>query len=180
MTKQLLLCFILFLSTNVPTSNSSTQVFSPTEDVYEYQKQWKYILNKSFLCKLAQIESGNRYDVVNSYGYMGAYQFSLSTLRLIGINTTRSEFLANPDLQDEAAIRLMEANKIALQRYIDRYRGTYVHGYYITESGLLAAAHLVGVSPVIRFLNTGQVKSDGYGTTLTRYIRIFKNYTVYV
>jgi hypothetical protein len=181
MTKNFILCFILlfipYITTSTSSNNTSTQF---VESVYDYEKQWKLNLNRSFLCKLAEIESGNRYTVVNSYGYMGAYQFSLSTLRLIGVHTSRSEFLSNPELQDLAAIKLMEANKKTLQPYIDRYHNKRVHGYLVTEAGLLAAAHLVGAYPVIRFLRTGHTTSDGYGTNLTRYLRIFKHHSVSV
>ena len=37
-------------------------------------------------------ESGNRYDIVNSYGYMGKYQFGKSTLKGLGFKVTQDEF----------------------------------------------------------------------------------------
>ena len=38
-----------------------------------------------FLNKLGHKESGNRYDVVNSYGYMGRYQFGMKYTRRIRV-----------------------------------------------------------------------------------------------
>ena len=46
-----------------------------------------------FLSKLGYKESGNRYDVVNSYGYMGKYQFGRSTLEGLGYYISKEDFL---------------------------------------------------------------------------------------
>ena len=34
-----------------------------------------------------------RYDITNSWGYMGRYQFGKSTLKGLGFDVTRTEFL---------------------------------------------------------------------------------------
>ena len=55
-----------------------------------------------FLLDLGFQESGNRYDVVNRFGYMGKYQFGKSTLRTLKIKVTKEAFLNSPDLQEYA------------------------------------------------------------------------------
>ena len=51
-----------------------------------------------FLTAIGHMESGNRYDIVNKWGYMGRYQFGKSTLRTLGYKVTRKEFLSNHSL----------------------------------------------------------------------------------
>ena len=54
-----------------------------------------------FLTDIGFRESGNRYDITNTWGYMGKYQFGKSTLKGLGFEVTRKEFLNNPQLQEE-------------------------------------------------------------------------------
>lgn len=129
-----------------------------------------------FLQALGYKESGNNYTVVNSYGYMGKYQFGASTLRGLGFKVTREEFLNNPALQEEAMQALLEHNRKKLKRQIEKYCGQTVHGVYITESGILAAAHLAGQGNVKRFFRKGYEFKDGYGTTMTSYMEKFSGY----
>ena len=131
-----------------------------------------------FLTDLGFRESGNRYDIVNSYGYLGKYQFHINTLRHLGYDVTKKEFLDNPDLQEEAMLALMNHNRKILRRYILEYHGKVVNGVEITESGILAAAHLAGPGNVKRFFNKGYEFRDGYGTKLTTYIRMFNSYHI--
>ena len=74
----------------------------------------------TFLYDMAERESSNRYDVVNQYGYMGAYQFGSQTLKNLGYKVTRKEFLSNPILQEEAMLKLLKANKHTLRRQIKK------------------------------------------------------------
>lgn len=129
-----------------------------------------------FLGELAYHESRNRYTVVNRYGYMGKYQFGMTTLKGLGYNVSRNEFLNSPFLQEEAMLKLLDHNRDILTNYINRYDGKYVHGIKITESGILAAAHLVGPSRVKNFLYTGKVYTDGNNTPVTRYLTTFQGY----
>ena len=131
-----------------------------------------------FLESIGQKESGNRYDIVNTYGYMGKYQFGPATLRGLGYDLTREEFLNHPELQEKAMLDLLKHNKKKLQKYIDKYDGEVVHGVYITESGILAAAHLGGQGNVKKFFRRGQQFRDGYGTTITSYMEKFAGYNL--
>lgn len=130
----------------------------------------------TFLYDMAERESSNRYDVVNQYGYMGAYQFGSSTLKNLGYNVSKKEFLNNPALQEEAMIKLLKANKHTLRRQIKKYNGKLVNGVLVTESGLLAAAHLVGAGSVRKWVRNGKISRDRNGVTLVSYLTKFNGY----
>ena len=130
----------------------------------------------TFLYDMAERESSNRYDIVNQYGYMGAYQFGSQTLKDLGYKVTRKEFLNNPTLQEEAMLKLLKANKHTLRRQIKKYDGKLVNGVLVTESGLLAAAHLVGAGTVRKWVRNGKKYTDGNGVDLTSYLVKFNGY----
>lgn len=129
-----------------------------------------------FLQAIGNKESGNNYSAINTYGYLGKYQFGLSTLRGLGFKVSKHEFLNNPELQEKAMYTLLKHNRKQLKKYIRKYNGKVIHGVYITESGILAAAHLGGAGNVRRFFKKGYDFKDGYGTTLTSYIQKFNDY----
>ena len=132
--------------------------------------------HNGFLHVVGHSESSNRYNVVNRLGYMGRYQFSYTTLKALGYNITRKEFLNNPDIQEEAMDRLLTENYKSLKKYIDKYDGKVVHGIHITKSGILAAAHLGGAGNVSRWFRRGTNFKDGNGTAITTYMKKFSNY----
>ena len=132
--------------------------------------------HSAFLDAIGHKESRNNYKVVNTYGYMGRYQFGKATLKGLGFDVTREEFLNNPELQEIAMQALLEHNKKKLNKFIEKYEGQIVHGVYITESGVLAAAHLAGQGNVKKFFRSGNEFKDGYGTRLTTYMRKFSGY----
>ena len=113
-----------------------------------------------FLNDIGHRESGNRYDITNTWGYMGRYQFGKSTLKGLGFEVTKTEFLNNPQLQDSAMMALLNHNKEKLQNYIDIFDGKTINGMYVSESGILAAAHLGGQGSVKRYFKKGKVFSD--------------------
>jgi len=130
----------------------------------------------SFLDDLGYRESSNRYDIVNQYGYMGKYQFGSSTLKGLGYNISKVDFLNSPEIQEEAMIKLLKANKHTLRRQIKKYDGKLVNGIFVTESGLLAAAHLVGPGSVRKWIRNGKEYKDGNGVTLVSYLTKFNGY----
>ena len=146
------------------------------EPVIEAPKYIKVYNLDTFLYDMAERESSNRYDVVNQYGYMGAYQFGSQTLKNLGYKVTRKEFLSNPILQEEAMLKLLKANKHTLRRQIKKYDGKLVNGVLVTESGLLAAAHLVGAGTVRKWIRNGKKYTDGNGVDLTSYLVKFNGY----
>ncbi|NPA46269.1 MAG: hypothetical protein GXO24_03545 [Chlorobi bacterium] len=125
---------------------------------------------------LAYNESGGRYHVVNSLGFMGKYQFGRTTLKELRIDGRR--FLKDPRLQEEAFRRYVARNRKILAKEIRRYAGKRIHGILITESGILAAAHLAGAGAVKKYLHSyGKVSArDAYGTRIEDYLRRFGGY----
>ncbi|WP_396600718.1 peptidoglycan-binding protein LysM [Algibacter sp. R77976] len=137
-------------------------------------------LGKSFVGfkeALAFKESGGDYTSVNTYGYLGKYQFGSETLKLIGIHNP-VKFLKNPRLQEKAFIANSARNKWILRRDIKNFVGKRINGIIITESGIIAAAHLAGPGSVKKYLRSYGLDnfSDGYGTTIHNYMKRFSGY----
>ncbi|WP_418604368.1 peptidoglycan-binding protein LysM [Hwangdonia sp.] len=137
-------------------------------------------LGKSFVGfkeALAFKESGGDYFSVNTFGYLGKYQFGASTLKLIGIDNP-AKFLKNPALQEKAFIANAARNKWILRRDIKNFVGKRINGVVVTESGILAAAHLAGPGSVKKYLRSYGLDNftDGYGTTVQYYMKRFSGY----
>lgn len=131
-----------------------------------------------FLDKLGHYESSNRYKITNRFGYMGKYQFSKSTLKSLGYHVSKNEFLNSPELQERAVLDLLSHNRNNLKKYIEFWDGKEIYGSVITESGILAAAHLAGAGNVRKFLKYGTEFKDGNGTKLTTYLTHFSGYNL--
>lgn len=137
-------------------------------------------LGKSFLGFKEAIgfkESRGDYSIVNIYGYLGKYQFGTGTLKLIGIKDTK-EFIDNSYLQEQAFSANTSRNKWILRRDIKRFQGSYIGGIKITESGMLAAAHLAGPGNVKKYLRSGGILqfNDAFGTSIKYYLKKFSGY----
>ncbi|MFD0843736.1 peptidoglycan-binding protein LysM [Flaviramulus multivorans] len=137
-------------------------------------------LGKSFVGfkeALAFKESGGNYFSVNTYGYLGKYQFGTETLKMIGIKNP-DQFLKNPSLQEKAFIANTARNKWILRRDIKNFVGKRINGIIVTESGILAAAHLAGPGSVKNYLRSYGLDNfaDGYGTTVHYYMKRFSGY----
>ena len=147
-------------------------------DSIKLQEKYHQQQLDSFLTAVGFRESGNRYHITNKWGYMGKYQFGKSTLKGLGFKVTKKEFLSNPQLQEEAMMALLLHNKEKLQKYIDIFDGQTINGMLITESGILAAAHLGGQGSVKRYFKNGKVFRDGNGTKITSYMKKFSGYDI--
>ena len=134
-----------------------------------------------FLEAIALIESNNRYDVINPYGFLGRYQFSPTTIRHLGYDILNEDFLRNARLQDEIMLAYMRENYVSLRPYIEEYNNTNYKGMYITTSSILAGAHFAGAMGMKRFL-LNKLDSigttDANGMTLRRYMTKFSDYNV--
>lgn len=183
------LILVFFISTAFTTLGRSTVAQKPLlinfKEVIKIEPKIKIITSeleikqsqKNFLHAIGRRESSNRYDIVNRYGYMGKYQFGRKTLNSIGFkNIDNKTFLNSPEIQERAMISLLKSNKKILRRQIRRYVGTVVNGVYITESGLLAGAHLAGAGNVKKWLRNGRRFKDGLGTSMVSYIELFGGY----
>lgn len=130
-----------------------------------------------FIDAIAFKESSDDYSVVNRYGYMGRYQIGHLAMEDLGIYG-RGDFLENHKLQDIAFISLLKINKYRLRKEIEIFVGKTIDGVFITESGVLSAAHLVGASSVKKFLYNGLEKKDGNGVSVKTYLKNFSGYEI--
>jgi len=126
--------------------------------------------------------------VVNSFGYLGKYQFHPLTLRSLGF--TRAEikdYLKSPKLQEKAMNKLLTFNYEYFESQgLFECVGMEMNCVTITKEGMLAGAHLLGVYAVEHFMwNDGSMynvnykgvnvyKYDGTGTPLTIYMKMFE------
>ncbi|MFE3848992.1 peptidoglycan-binding protein LysM [Flavobacterium sp. ZS1P70] len=122
-------------------------------------------------------ESESKYKKINSLGYLGKYQFGIETLKSVGVHNSTA-FLNSPEMQEKAFIALLAQNKWELKKEIEKYSGTLLNGIYVTESGILAAAHLGGPGSVKKyFKNKGKrFFRDAYGTSIQSYMKAFGGY----
>ena len=163
----------------------------------------KIIVNKDarlpfadFINALGFRESTNNYQSVNPSGFMGRYQFGTDALVDIGFMDRRGnwtsmanelgiysnqDFLHNPMVQDKAMNLYLNKNwvyitNLGLLKHLD----TTMNGVIITKSGLVAAAHLVGIGGLQKALNRGDLASeaDNNGTTALMYMTSFGGYNI--
>ena len=160
-----------------PSNKLQAQIAGEIERENKIKQHQKEELER-FLTDVGFRESGNRYNITNKWGYMGKYQFGKQTLKGLGFKVTKEEFLNNPQLQEEAMMALLLHNKEKLQKYIDVFDGQTINGMYISESGILAAAHLGGQGSVKRYFKNGKVFKDGFGTKITSYMAQFSGYDI--
>ena len=154
-----------------------------TEYLFPSPKQNDYTdLNVPFTGKffigykeaIAYKESQGKYKKINTLGYMGKYQFGTETLKTVGIHDS-TLFLNSPKMQEKAFVALLAKNKWELKDVIEKYDGTVLNGIKITESGILAAAHLGGVGSVKKYFRSNGKRyiKDTYGTSIRSYIKAF-------
>jgi len=157
--------------------------YVPNEDevlMEKVDKRFQLFLGKTYVGfkeALGFKESQGRYFITNEFGYMGKYQFGRGTLEMIGINNTEL-FLNDARLQELAFTANTSRNKWILRKDIDRYVGRYINGVKVTESGILAAAHLAGPGNVKKYLRSGGAIGfeDAFGTSIRYYLKKFSGY----
>lgn len=128
---------------------------------------------------LAFKESQGDYFMTNTLGYLGKYQFGVGTLQLMGVYNA-THFLNNPVLQERVFHTNIARNKWILRKDISGFVGKRIRGVEITESGILAAAHLAGAGNVKKYLRSyGKIDvMDDYGTNIAKYMKKFSGYDV--
>lgn len=157
---------------------------------------------KQFYEDLGARESGGNYKSKNKYGYVGKYQMGEAALadagyykkasgkfnndwtgKFTGKDGTHSlnDFLNNKQAQENAQTAYKEKQWSYLKNLgADKYVGKTVNGVKITESGLLAGAHLKGAGSVMQYLksNGKDIGKDAFGTSVESYIKKFGGYDV--
>ena len=138
----------------------------------------------TFLKDLAMRESSGRWDVINELGYIGLYQFGEIALKDVGLDKEIStkKFRENPnifppEMQTKAMIELLKNNKHYTRRVYDKIGETY-NNVEVTESGILAASHLVGAKSVRKYLKSGGKinERDANGISVKDYMEKFVGY----
>jgi hypothetical protein len=112
---------------------------------------------------------------------MGKYQFGEGTLSMYGVENFL-DYKSNPALQEKVFLMNVMRNKWILRREISWYSDSYLNGIYISQSGIIAAAHLSGPGNVKKYLRShcdpDLNKRDANGTSISDYINIFKDYSL--
>jgi len=185
-TKILCLIVILFSFLSTGPIETTTEGYSTFKKVRKASNP-KPLTNVVYLDRnftafkeaLAFKESQGKYNAVNTIGYLGKYQFGRTTLQRFKIKDTQ-QFLNNPELQEDTFEAYCKVNKWILRRDIKRSVGKTINGIKITESGILAAAHLSGAGNVKKFLRSnGAIKfKDAYGSSVSYYMKKFGGYDV--
>ena len=176
---------VFFLSsTDLPTSNLNLEYSVESKDnsnlnylPIPYTVR-DFVGFKNFL---GFFESGSDYDKINRFGYVGKYQFGKGTLKMYGV-TNLVNYKNNPELQEKIFLMNVMRNKWILRREISWYSNRYLGGVYVSESGIIAAAHLSGPGNVKKYLRShcdaNLNKKDANGTSISDYMRIFKDYDI--
>jgi len=159
--KFIFLIFLFFgLINAVKNPKTSKEIIAPKTVVLDSNNPLSILfLQKNFVGfkeALAFKESQGKYSAVNTLGYLGKYQFGKYT------------------------IAYCKVNRWILRRDIKRSVGKTINGIKITESGILAAAHLSGAGNVKKYLrsNGSRNLSDAYGTSIASYMKNFAGYDV--
>jgi hypothetical protein len=182
-TKHLLIVYGLFLITGLIFFLRFDYLIKADPEVVVIRDSVPTIIDstkthKMFLESIGKYESGGDYKKVNRLGYLGKYQFSLKTLKWLNIKCSAQEFIDQPMLQEYAMNQYLLSNKKELYKLIGEYQFTTFRGVYITESGILAAAHLGGAGSVKKFFKGGEIFRDGNGVPITKYMVDFASYNL--
>ena len=186
--KNNLVLSIFFVFSTSFISTNTTKTFDSSYIDIEYMvsnettieiPNYVFLINdfNGFKELLAFKESTGSYSRLNKFGFMGKYQFNLNTLKMYKIKNSNN-FINNPELQERVFLINVQRNKWILRKDIKWFVGTIINGTEITESGILAAAHLSGPGNVKKYLrSTGKDdKNDAFGTSISKYIKYFKNF----
>jgi len=151
---------------------------------------------KGFILAIAKRESSDRYDIVNSLGYLGRYQFGMARLTDFGLakrkvghtgfanssfewvdGMTDELFLGSKKMQDVVFdLHVGNLRKVVLRSY-NRHLGRSIQGTLVTMSGMVACMHLLGQGGLKKFLS-GRDTADANGTKASDYMTLFSGYDI--
>ena len=161
---------------------------------------------KAFLEALGAQETkgkDNPYFCMNKAGYVGKYQMGEQAMADMGIYYKKNgkynndwsgifrenkyginclwDYRKSPEKQEQLQVDYKKKDwQYIKNKGLLCYVGKTINGVVITESGMLAGAHLVGAGGLSRYLKsngTDDVK-DGTGTPVSKYIEQFAGYDV--
>jgi len=125
--------------------------------------------------KLGYIESSNRYEIKGGTNdhYDGKYQFGKIAKKDIGLGHSikeREAFRKDPAAQEKA---LLDLSKLNYKRLLQNPK--FAEMSTDQQMGVLAYAHNQGAGGAKKWLNTGKVGKDGFGTLGTKYYSAFSD-----
>ena len=152
---------------------------------------------EEFAIAIRERESSNNYQIVNVYGYLGAYQFGMARLCDLGYTErkagttgysnpafqwragySKEYFLNNPDFQDRIFKQHCQDLIKRIKASLSDYLGKPINGTEITLSGLVAGAHLGGMGGISNYLKGLCDSNDAMGTKVSDYIKAFAGYNL--
>lgn len=138
----------------------------------------------SYTDMISFAESSGKSTATNGQ-YLGKFQMGDMALQDAGYKNSsggwtgkngvksKDDYLENVDAQDDAFKTYSTRNDKALKsKGLTSKVGTVFKGVTITEKGLKAAAHLVGVEGLVKMFETGIVPEDGNGTKALSYLQM--------
>ncbi len=152
-----------------------------------------------FLQALGNKESSGNYGAINQLNYLGKYQMGEAALIDAGYYTADGtkkndwsgtwigkdgvnswqDFVNSPQAQENAILDYIDKQWGYIKNYgMDKYIGQTINGVLITESGLIAAAHLGGIGNLINYLKSDGKNDfkDGNKTPISSYMKDFAGY----
>lgn len=164
---------------------------------------WAGTTYTDFLAALGKRESTLNPAADNSIThYIGLFQMGEAALQDVGVYkgdatktndwlggwsgkygaSSKAAFLADPNaqIQAETAYLNLVWNSYLAPYGAGTYLGKTINGILITQSGLVAASHLVGAGKVKTWLssNGATAPADGRGTKMTEYLQKFAGYSL--
>jgi len=129
-----------------------------------------------FTEEISKIESGGKYNITGGQNnhYDGKYQMGrdakLDAGRILGIDlghsaSEREAFRNDPELQERAFKAFTKTNYMSLMGRSEEFRNMTPR----QRMGVLAYAHNQGAGGASKFLRTGEVGADSFGTKGTAY-----------
>ena len=159
-----------------PAGGSKSGAYDIASRIGSNKQQWDTYRNT-----IAQIESGGRYDVAGGSGkyYDGRYQMGgpakTDAARILGIpdpghsndpnDPRRVAFRRNPELQE----RMFAAYTLANHGYLSSDRNYQAKQTVEQKLQVLGYAHNQGAGGASKWMRTGKVGKDGFGTSGTKY-----------
>lgn len=140
-------------------------------------------------------ESKNNYQVINTFGYLGKYQFGKQRLYDLGYSLdgwkpnnqktkkilSKEDFLNDEQLQETIFDKHFNNLKKSIENKYYQFKGKIFNhnseNFALTLSGMIAVAHLLGLGGLKNFLD-GDNDADGYGTKASEYAYRFSDYEV--
>ena len=120
---------VLFPNNTVVIDNKEEKNSTRISTAIQYQHSDILFLKNNFTAfkeALGFKESQGKYTAINTLGYLGKYQFGLTTLERFQIRNAQA-FLKNPELQEKAFYALCSVNKWILRKDIRRTVSTSIN-----------------------------------------------------